>query len=49
MDSPNPDDLGNTAFYDSCPLVENIATLDNILNGDFLQEMEITQSHTPKI
>jgi hypothetical protein len=49
IDSPNTDDHRITAFHDSCPLVENIATFDNILNGDFLQEIEITQSHTPKI
>jgi hypothetical protein len=49
IDSPNTDDHRITVFHHSCPLVENIATFSNILNGDFLQEVEITQSHTPKI
>jgi hypothetical protein len=49
MDSPNTDHDRITMFHRSCPLVENIATFNSILNGDFLYKLEITQSHTPKI
>jgi hypothetical protein len=49
MNSPNTNDLRITAFYNSCPFMAHISEFDNGLFGDFFQELEIAQSHTPKI
>jgi hypothetical protein len=43
MDPPNTDDLRDTVFYNSRPLVSNISIFNNILFRDPCQELEMAQ------
>jgi hypothetical protein len=49
MDFPQADYPGNAALHNSSPLVAKFVIFDDILFGHFFQEVQITQSHTPKI
>jgi hypothetical protein len=49
MDSPNPDDLGETVFHNSRLLVEDLSIFDNILFRNFLHKLEMVQFDVRKI